>query len=163
MKKALLILAVLLFPAAVVRADEAPKLSLGYAFLQYLESGGGNAPLGAYLSGWSGSGTALEIDLAWHQKKADGVKLNTFTVLAGVRKPFGKRDRPYVHLLGGLRHDKVEDQSSTSWGGAAGAGIDLATSGGKGGLHIRLGADYEMFFKNSENLKALRLTAGLTF
>jgi hypothetical protein len=163
MKRALLILAVLLFPAAVVRADEAPKLSLGYAFLQYLESGGGNAPLGAYLSGWSGSGTALEIDLAWHQDKQDAVTLNTFTVLAGLRKPFGKRDRPYLQLLGGLRNDRVNGASSTSWGGAAGAGIDLATSGGKGGLHIRLGADYEMFFKNSENLKALRLTAGFTF
>lgn len=163
MKRALWILAMLLFPAAVGRADEAPKLSLGYAFLHYLESGGGNAPLGAYLSGWSASGTALEVDLGWHQKKADSVKLNTFTVLAGVRKPFGKRDRPYVHLLGGLRHDKFGDASSTWWGGAAGAGIDLATGAAKGGLHIRLGADYEMFFKNSENLKALRLTAGLTF
>jgi hypothetical protein len=163
MKRAFLIVAVLLFPAAVVRAEEAPKLSLGYAFLHSLETDGGNAPLGAYLSGWSSSGTALEVDLAWHRRKEGEVKLNTFTVLAGVRKPFGTRDRPYVHLLGGLRHDKVLDESVTSWGGAAGAGIDLATSGGKAGLHIRLGVDYEMFFKDGENQKALRLTAGFTF
>lgn len=174
MKRAFLIVAVLLFPAAVVRGEEAPKLSLGYAFLHSLETqnavalggepnGGENAPLGAYLSGWSSSGTALEVDLAWHRRKEGEVKLNTFTVLAGVRKPFGTRDRPYVHLLGGLRHDKVLDESVTSWGGAAGAGIDLATSGGKAGLHIRLGADYEMFFKDGENQKALRLTAGFTF
>ena len=103
------------------------------------------------------------MDLAWHQKKDGDVKLNTFTVLAGFRKPFGKRDRPYVHLLGGLRHDKIEGESATSWGGAAGVGIDLATGAGKGSLHIRVGADYEMFFKNSDNLKAVRLTAGLTF
>lgn len=161
-------LAVLGFLAAPAAAADGPKVSLGYAFLQYLESGGGNAPLGAYLSGWGPGHTTFEVDLGWHKDKEEGAdgstNLNTFTFLGGPRVILGgKNDQPYVHLLGGARLDKIAGSSNTSWGGAAGLGVDLGTGGHPGGTRFRLGADFEMFFEAGENVKALRLTAGLTF
>jgi hypothetical protein len=167
-KRAAQLLGVLGFLAAPAAAEDGPKVSLGYAYLQYLESGGGSAPLGAYLSGWGPGHTTFEVDLAWHQDKQgagdDRVTVNTFTFLGGPRVILGGRnDQPYVHLLGGARLDKFAGASNTSWGGAAGLGIDLGTGGRRGGTRIRLGADFEMFFKEGENVKALRLTAGLTF
>lgn len=171
-KRAAQALAVLGILAAPAAAEDGPKVSLGYAFLQYLESGGGSAPLGAYLSGWGPGHTTFEVDLAWHKDKGEygsgdviqSATLNTFTFLGGPRVILGGRnDQPYVHLLGGARLDKIAGSSNTSWGGAAGLGIDLGTGGRRGGTRIRLGADYEMFFKEGENVKALRLTAGLTF
>jgi hypothetical protein len=167
-KKAAQTLAVLGFLAATAAAEDGPKVSLGYAFLQYLESGGGSAPLGAYLSGWGPGHTTFEVDLAWHKDKhvvADAsATQNTFTFLGGPRVILGGRnDQPYAHLLGGARLDKIAGTSNTSWGGAAGLGIDLGTGGGRGGTRFRLGADFELFFKAGENVKALRLTAGLTF
>jgi hypothetical protein len=171
-KRAARILAVLGFLAAPAAAADGPKVSLGYAFLQYLESGGGNAPLGAYLSGWGPGHTTFELDLAWHQDKREqgsgdvmsSVTVNTFTFLGGPRVVLGgKNDQPYAHLLGGARLDKVAGASNTRWGGAAGLGIDLGTGGRSGGTRFRLGADFEMFFESGNNVKALRLTAGLTF
>jgi hypothetical protein len=168
MRRAARTLAVLGFLAAPAAAADGPKVSLGYAFLQSLESGGGNAPLGAYLSGWGPGHTTFELDLAWHRDElvvidASGT-LNTFTFLGGPRVAFGgKNDQPYVHLLGGARLDKIAGTSNTRWGGAAGLGIDLGTGAGRGGTRIRLGADFEMFFENGEDVKAVRLTAGLTF
>jgi len=167
-------LAVLALLAAPASAADGPKLSLGYAFLHYLESGGGNAPVGAYLSGWGPGKTTFEIDLAWHRDEREVLDdsstltisstLNTFTFLGGPRVILGgKNDQPYLHLLGGARLDKIAGTSNTSWGGAAGLGIDLGTGGQRGGTRIRLGADFEMFFEDGENVKALRLTAGLTF
>jgi hypothetical protein len=152
---------------ASASAAEGPKISLGYAFLRYLESGGRNVPAGAYLSGWGQGHTTLELDIGWHHdhedSEAGSVTLNTFTFLAGPRATLGgKNDKPYFHLLGGARYDRVEGLSNTSWGGAAGLGIDLGT-GSRSGPQIRLGADFEMFFESGENVKALRLTAGFTF
>jgi hypothetical protein len=166
--------AVLALLAAPASAADGPKVSLGYAFLQYLESGGGSAPLGAYLSGWGPGKTTFEIDVAWHKDEREvlddstsltiSATLNTFTFLGGPRVILGgKNDQPYFHLLGGARLDKIRDTSTTSWGGAAGLGVDLGTGGQRGGTRIRLGADFEMFFSEGENVKALRLTAGLTF
>jgi hypothetical protein len=161
-------LVVLGFLAAPAAAADGPKVSLGYAFLQSLESGGGNSSLGAYLSGWGPGHTTFELDLAWHKDEMvvshGSGTLNTFTFLGGPRAILGgKNDQPYVHLLGGARLDKFAGTSSTSWGGAAGLGIDLGTGGGRGGTRFRLGADFEIFFNEGENVKALRLTAGLTF
>jgi hypothetical protein len=165
-------LAVLAFLAVPARASEGPKISIGYAFLKYLETDGGSAPVGVYLEGWGAGKSTLELDLAWHRRKetavlgalSETVTLNTFTFLAGPRQALGgKGDQPYVHLLGGARLDKISGESTTSWGGAAGLGIDLGTGGGRGGTRLHLGADFEMFFKDGDNVKALRLTAGLTF
>jgi hypothetical protein len=167
-KRAAQTLAVLGLLAAPAAAADGPKVSLGYAFLQYLESGGGSAPLGAYLSGWGPGNTTFEVDLAWHKDEhvvadASGTQ-NTFTFLGGPRIILGgKNDQPYVHLLGGARLDKIAGTSNTSWGGAAGLGVDLGTGGRSGGTRFRLGADFEMFFESGKNVKALRLTAGLTF
>lgn len=167
-------IAVLTLLAASASAADGPKVSLGYAFLHYLESGGGNAPIGAYLSGWGPGKTTFEIDLAWHKDEREIVEdsttltisktLNTFTFLGGPRVILGgKNDQPYFHLLGGARLDKFAGTSNTSWGGAAGLGMDFGTGGQRGGTRIRLGADFEMFFDDGENVKAIRLTAGLTF
>lgn len=162
MRTSLLMLASFVCLAVTASAQDGPKISVGYAYLKYLETGGGDAPLGAYLSGWGSGRTTLELDLAWHRQKEEGTTLNTFTVMAGPRFAIGRTDRPYFHLLGGARIDKVSGSSNTSWGGAGGLGIDLGT-GYHASVQIRLGADFEIFFDQGENLKALRLTAGFTF
>jgi hypothetical protein len=152
-------LAVLAFLAVPARASEGPKISIGYAFLKYLETDGGSAPVGVYLEGWGARKETAVLGAL-----SETVTLNTFTFLAGPRQALGgKGDQPYVHLLGGARLDKISGESTTSWGGAAGLGIDLGTGGGRGGTRLHLGADFEMFFKDGDNVKALRLTAGLTF
>src|SRR3989442_5211983 len=87
MKRAVKALAVLLCFAAPAVAADGPKISLGYAYLKYLETGGGDAPLGAYLSGWGTGRTTLELDLGWHRDKEAGTTLNTFTVMAGPPLP----------------------------------------------------------------------------
>jgi hypothetical protein len=108
------------------------------------------------------------VDLAWHKDElvvadASGTQ-NTFTFLGGPRFILGgKNDQPYAHLLGGARLDKLAGTSNTRWGGAAGLGVDLGTGGRSGGTRFRLGADFEMFFGSGRDVKALRLTAGLTF
>ena len=92
------------------------------------------------------------------------LRMNTFTFLGGPRLVLGgTNDQPYAHLLGGARLDKIAGRSNTRWGGAAGLGVDLGTGGRRGGTRFRLGADFEMFFESGQNVKALRLTAGLTF
>src|SRR5262245_14668810 len=45
MKTTLLALSLLALGAASARAEEGPKLSVGYSFVKYLEDGGGSAPL----------------------------------------------------------------------------------------------------------------------
>jgi hypothetical protein len=164
MRRAALALAVFASGAVPAAAADGPKVSLGYAYLRYLEEGGGNAPLGAYLSGWGAGRSTLELDLAWHRDREGGVTLNRFTVLMGPRVEFGRQsDRPYVHVLGGLRHDRLSGSSDTNWGAAAGLGIDFGAGGRGGGAQLRLGADFEVFFEEGETLKALRLVAGFTF
>lgn len=157
--QALAVVAALAVPAA---AADGPKVSLGYAYLRSLEEGGGDAPLGAYLSGWGAGRSAFELDLAWHRDRESGATLNIFTALLGPRVRFGRRsDQPYARLLGGIRHDRLSGASNTVWGGAAGLGVDLGTGGG--GTQFRLGADFEVFFDEGESRKALRLIAGFTF
>src|SRR4029453_14197063 len=81
------------------------------------EEGGGEAPLGFYLS-LSGRGrSAVELDLAYHHDTGQltegpdifDTKLDTFTALAGPRigpaPRYGQTGgaRPYFHILGGGR------------------------------------------------------------
>ncbi|PYQ17273.1 MAG: hypothetical protein DMF80_01405 [Acidobacteria bacterium] len=161
MSRGLLVLVSFVMLAATAAADDM-RLSLGYAYLHYLEEGGGNTPAGAFLSFAGGGATTLELDAGYH-RKSDGATLNTFTVTAGPRFAFaGRRETaPFIHVLGGLRHDRIAGSSNTAWGGMAGAGIDVMTSGG--GVALRLGADFQIFFHEGENVKTLRLGVGLTF
>lgn len=150
-------------PAAA--QDEGVSVSVGYAFLQYLEEGGGNAPLGAYLSIATPGKVAFDFDAAWHRDSEDffdeSITLNTFTAGVGPRFRFGEGGaQPFLHLLGGLRYDKVEDESNTSFGGMAGLGVDI---GSGSSVAFRLGADFQIFFEDGENIKTLRLVAGVTF
>jgi len=163
MHRTLLILAGLACLAATASAQDGPKFSLGYAYLKTLESGGGSAPVGAYVSLSGAGATTLEIDGGYHRDEEQGVTLKTFTLTGGPRFAFGERRRSsgtFMHLLGGLRHDSVEGSSSTSYGGMAGVGADLGTAAN---VAVRLGADFQIFFNHGENVKTLRLIAGLTF
>jgi hypothetical protein len=152
---------------AVPAAAQGPfQMSLGYSFAQYLEEDGGNAPVGAFLALSGRDGLSLELDLGWQRDSEDffdeTITLDTFTAVAGPRYGFATEAavRPFLHVLGGLRHDRIEDESNTAWGGFAGGGIDI-----KAGerLAIRLGADFQIFFDEGENVKTLRLGVGLTF
>ena len=162
MRRTLLIMACLVPMATAAAAQDGARFSLGYAYLKSLEDGGGSVPLGFYVS-FAGSGTTtLELDGGYHRDSEGDFTLETYTVTAGPR--FSARNTggadPYLHVLGGLRHDRFEGASNTAWGGMAGLGVDIGTGGS---VSIRLGADFQMFFDDGENVKSLRLNAGITF
>lgn len=157
------IVSAIIVAAPGAAAGDGTTVSIGYAFSQYLEEGGGNAPLGAYLSIASAqSELGLEGDLTYHRDSAGSVVLNTLTVTAGPRFPVGSGDSQlYLHVLGGLRYDDASGGgSNTSWGGMAGLGADVPMGSS---LRLRLGGDFQMFFDEGYNLKTLRLVVGLTF
>jgi len=139
------------------------RASIGYAFSQYLEKGGGNAPLGAYLSiASAGKTVGLEVDAAYHRDSESGIVLNTAIVGVGPRfaPTVSGNSKPFLHALGGFRLDNVADGSNLAFGGSAGIGVDLAAGSN---AFVRLGADFQMFFDEGENVKTLRLTAGIAF
>jgi hypothetical protein len=162
MRKSLLMLASFVCLAATASAQNGPKISLGYAYLRSLETGGGSATVGAFVSLAGGGATALELDGGYHRDTRDGSKFETFTLTAGPRFAFSSRrnSAPFMHLLAGLRRVRFPGVSDNSWGGLAGLGIDVTTASR---VALRLGADFEIFFPEGNNDKALRLGVGLTF
>jgi hypothetical protein len=156
-----------LFAASPAAADGPVQLSLGYSYAKYLGEGDGRtAPVGAFLAVSGRHGLGLELDLGWQRDSEDlpdaRVTLDTFTAVAGLRFGFAPDAavRPFLHVLGGARHDRIEGLSDTIWGGFAGGGLDLEVGEG---LALRLGADFQMFFDEGEDVKTLRLGVGLTF
>jgi hypothetical protein len=167
MRRLLLSLVGAVVLAVPVGAAEGPvQVSLGYSFAKYLETGGGTAPVGAFLALSGRNGLSPELDLGWQRDSEkfldETITLNTFTAVAGPRFGFASSGaiRPFVHLLGGARHDRIQGESNTAWGGFAGGGVDIK-AGDR--VSVRLGADFQMFFDEGENLKTLRLGVGLTF
>ena len=179
MKRALGWVAALVLLAAPASAGDGMGISVGYSFLKYLEDGGGDAPLGFYLSLAGRGKSAIEVDLAYHRDTGELVEdadtfettLQTFTGLAGFKvgptPRYGQTGgaRPYFHILGGVRKDWLEvlgrdTQSNTAWGGMTGLGVDLFLGQG---FALRLAADFQMFWDDGESLKTLRFSAGFTF
>jgi hypothetical protein len=157
LRRLLLLLPAVVFLAVPLRAETA----IGYSYLRYLEEGGGNAPLGAFLSMAGSAPTAFELDLGYHHDSEGNVDLHTFTAVLGPRFFIGGEGvRPFLHVLGGARHDRVEGESNTAFGGMAGLGLNL---GPEYGLRLRLGGDFQIFFDEGENLKTLRLSVGIAF
>jgi hypothetical protein len=163
MRRTLAIMASLVVLGTTAAAQDGARFSLGYAYLKSLEEGGGSAPLGFYVS-FAGSGTTtLEVDGAYHRDKDGDFKQEFYTATVGPRFSMSSRGtaaEPYLHILGGLQHERFDGFSNTAWGGMAGVGVDIGTSGS---VAIRLGADFQMFFDQGENIKLLRLNVGLTF
>jgi len=161
---ALLVACAAAAPAAA--QEKKVRVSLGYAFVHYLEEGGGNAPVGGYLSiASAGRTVGFEADLGYQRYSeeffGDNFVLNTFTATVGPRFELGSgRTKPFIHVLGGLRYDSAEGESNTAWGGMSGAGVDIPIGTS---VFLRLGADFQIFFDNGENLKTLRLNAGFSF
>jgi len=152
---------------AVPAAAEGPvQVSLGYSFVKYLETDAGSAPVGAFLALSGRKSLTPELDLGWQRDSeelfGESFTLNTFTAVAGPKVNFatGGAVRPFVHVLGGLRYDTANGESNTAWGGVAGGGVDIK-AGEK--VAVRLGADFQIFFDQGENLKTLRLGVGLSF
>jgi hypothetical protein len=163
MKRLLVLLPAALALATPAGAAEGPvQVSLGYSYVKYLETGGGSAPVGAFLALSGRKGLTPELDLGWQRDSEEGVTLNTFTAVAGPKFAFATEGavKPFVHVLGGLRYDRIEGESNTSWGGFAGGGVDIK-AGDR--VSVRLGADFQIFFDQGENVKTLRLGVGLTF
>lgn len=158
-------LALLAAPAALAQ-ERRTRFSIGYAFSQYLEEGGGNAPVGAYLSlASAGRKVRIAADAAYHRDSEDflGESIVVHTVTAGVGPRFelgSGSAKPFLHVLGGLRYDSVEGESNTAFGGMSGLGVDIPAASN---LYVRLGADFQIFFEQGEQLKTLRLAAGLSF
>src|SRR5258706_1098707 len=182
MSRAMGIWGALVLLATTAQAGEGVSISGGYSFLQSLEESGGNAPVGLYLSVAGRGSRRLELDVVYHRDRGDppsGQKPTRQTLTAAVGLRLGRaggrssgadRILPYVHLLGGFRHDwrsaytDIGAAGYTAWGGMAGLGIDLTAGEG---FSVRLGADFQIFFDNrvvrTVNLKTLRVLAGLTF
>lgn len=166
MPKTLLILAALVSLATAAAAQDGPQVSVGYAFLKYLETDGDNTPAGGYLSVSGGGRTTLELDAGYHRESEPDFSLDTFTLLGGPKfsPSTSGSAKPYLHLLGGVRHDRITifdaKDSNTAPGGMAGVGVDIRASER---IAVRLGADFQLFRDEGENLKSLRLNAGLTF
>jgi len=179
MKRAVGLVGALVLLAVPARAGEGLGISVGYAFLHYLEDQGGNAPLGFYLSLAGAGKNAIELDLGYHHDTGTTVedgnvfdtKLDSFTALLGPKLSggtgrYGQRPttRPYFHILGGLRRDRLEVANqhtwNTAWGGMTGLGVDVRLSNA---VSLRLGADFQIFWDNGENLKTLRFSGGFTF
>ena len=140
-------------------------ISIGYAFSQYLEEGGGNAPTGVYFSVSSTKRVGFEADVAYHRDSEQffdrTIVLNTLIAGGGPRFNFGQgRARPFLHALGGVRYDRVEDVSNTAFGAIAGGGVDIPAGSS---LSVRVGADFQIFYDEGANLKTLRLALGITF
>ena len=162
MRGLLLTVAGALALAAPAAAEGPVQVSLGYSYVKYLETDAGSAPVGAFLALSGRKNLTLELDLGWQRDSEEGVTLNTFTAVAGPKVNFATEGavKPFLHVLGGLRHDSVDGMSNTSWGGFAGGGVDIK-AGEK--VAVRLGADFQIFFDQGENLKTLRLGVGLSF
>lgn len=163
MGKWFFVLAALVAIVSPAGADEgAPEISVGYSFLKYLEDGGGTTPVGIYASAaWGDGSTLLDLDAGYHRESGFGLTLHTFTLALGPRwRVRSDTAGPFVHALGGLRYDSIESESNVAFGGIAGGGIDFPAGGA---LTVRLGADFQIFFDEGENLKTLRLNVGLTF
>jgi hypothetical protein len=167
MRRLLLLLPAALALAPTAGAAEGPvQVSLGYSFVKYLETDAGSAPVGAFLAISGRKNLTLELDLGWQRDSeelfGESFTLNTFTAVAGPKVSFatGGVVRPFVHVLGGLRYDTANGESNTSWGGFAGGGVDIR-AGNR--VSVRLGADFQIFFDQGDNLKTLRLGVGLTF
>lgn len=163
MRRALPILMFLAMAAPGAQADDAVNVSAGYSFAGYLEEGLGSAPRGAYLSvADARRKLGFELDFAYHRDSEWDITLNTFTAAVGPHLRVGEqKNQPFVHVLGGIRHDRILGASNTAFGGMAGGGVDIK-AGDR--LSVRLGADFQIFFfDEGENLKTLRLNVGLTF
>jgi hypothetical protein len=127
-------------------------MSIGYAYAQYQEAGLGRVPFGLYSSlASAGRKVGFEADLGYHRHSDDffadapNVVLETLTVCAGPR--FERRSggaRPFVHLLGGLRVDRVDEDSNVALGGMMGGGIDIPVGRG---LSLRLSGDIQAFLR----------------
>lgn len=143
-------------------ADEIRDVSIGYALSHYLETGGENMPLGFYVSLSSrGSPLGYDVDLAYHHGTGDLDGLHVGTLTVGPRLQIGAGGtRPFLHVLGGLRYAEAGGASDLSLGVMGGGGVDMPVGDG---LDLRLGADFQIFFKDGDNLKSLRLVAGITF
>jgi len=165
-RRLLLTVAGALALAAPAAAEGPVQLSLGYSYAKYLETDAGSAPVGAFLAISGRKGLAPELDLGWQRDSeelfGESFTLNTFTAVAGPKFNFATTGavKPFVHVLGGLRYDTANGGSNTSWGGFAGGGVDIR-AGDR--VSVRLGADFQIFFDQGENLKTLRLGVGLTF
>jgi hypothetical protein len=140
--------------------------SVGYTYLHYTESGEEDSKLGAYLSVASGrEGIGLDLDLAYHHNKYeygnDAFVIHTFTAGLGPRLNLASEGpRPFLHVLGALRHDWTDGSSTTHYGWIGGGGVDVP-AGGR--LLVRFGGDFEMYFYDGGRVNVVRLTAGLTF
>jgi hypothetical protein len=160
-------MAIALVAAPAAAQEKKVRVALGYSFLHYLEEGEGNAPLGASLAvGSAGRAVGFELDLAYHHDSeellGDSLALNTLTAALGPRFELGSGSaRPFLHVLGGLRYDRLEgDDSETAFGGMVEGGVDIPIGSG---VHLRLAAGYQIFFAERDNLETLRLTAGVAF
>ncbi len=156
-------------PAAA--QQKSGRISIGYTFAQYLEEGGGSAPLGLYLSLATMSPVGFEADLAYHRdseeysffSSSETITLNTFTMMAGPRfaSTSSREAQPFFHILGGARYDTIDEFGDNwSFGFGVGGGVDIAAGSS---AFVRLGTDFQFFFDEGEEFKVLRFSAGVAF
>jgi hypothetical protein len=160
--KRFVVLVVLALAAAMAAPASADgnKMSIGYAYLKSLESGGGSVPLGAFLSFGPGDDSGLELDFGFHHDK--DASSNEYTGAFGPRFPLtsGGESSVFLHAMGLAAYDRAGGSGEWAFGGMGGLGADL---GFGSSAQLRLAADFRLLFHDGDNFKSLRLGIGLTF
>ena len=149
------------FASAAHAGENKPRFALGYAFANYMEDYGGNAPLGLFFAVQGLEDISIKGELAYHRDSDDYFTLNTFTGMVGPVLNFSSGDaQPFIHLLVGGREDRVEGEGNFAIGGELGAGVDLAINPT---TFIRPGIDYQIFTDDGFTLNVLRLSVGIAW
>lgn len=162
-------LVMLLMAVPAAAEQKGARAAIGYTVANYLEEGGGSAPLGFFASVASTAPVAFEGELAYHRDSEEltflsstlSITLHTLTGMIGGRFQSDEPGaQPFGRILVGPRYDWIESSDNWSFGFDLGGGVDIA-AGPR--MFVRLGVDYQMFFDEGENVKILRVNAGLAF
>jgi hypothetical protein len=156
-------------PSLLLAAEKGARFSAGYAFADYLEEGVGTSGLGAYLAASSTAPIGPGGELSYHRYSEEyqtlyddySYTLHSYVGMVGAHfNVTSESVDPFVHILFGARHDRSGDESNTALGGEVGGGVDVPAGSS---VFVRVGADFQMFFDNGEELKVFRFTAGIAF
>jgi hypothetical protein len=159
--------AVFVVLGVLLTASERASAGDVFAGYSYLRSDDANLHGGIVSLSWGLSGPlSLVGEVAAHQATVSGEDTKSVSYLGGVRYSFGGAStRPFIHALaGGVRTSRGISvfgvditESTTGFGGAAGAGIDFGVGER---WAIRVQGDYRIAKAETETLKDPRASIG---
>ena len=169
MRKAILVVGLILFSAAGSRAQDTPaaEVSASYSFLRFgvsdgVNQNGGSVSVAGNVNHWLG----LVGDVGGYHTTQSGATLNTYTYMVGPRFSMRQSGKvtPFVQVLAGGAHNTAAasgfSASANSFAFSAGGGVDLALS-----KHIALRPQFDYIGLRSQGntLNTLRSSIGIVF